>query len=57
MTELKRGPSPGWQPGRHHLTKIRVWSEFLHQCGIPDWKAEALAFEIWKLGQKIDTRT
>ena len=54
---VARGPSPTWQPGSHHRTKIKVWGEFLKQVGVPDHKAEAWAFEIWKLGQKIETRT
>lgn len=55
--ELKTGPSDTWRPGSHHLTKITVWGNYLESLGIPKYKAEAIAFALWKIGQKIETRT
>ena len=57
VKELKSGPSDTWRPSSHHLTKINVWGRYLEQLGIPKYKAEAIAFELWKLGQKVETRT
>lgn len=53
---IKTGPSDTWQPGGHHLTKIRAWSKWMQACGLPEHKADAWSFEMWKIGQKIDAR-
>lgn len=55
--DVVTGPSDTWRPSRHHLTKIRTWGHYLEHLGIPKYKAEAIAFELWKIGQKIETRT
>jgi len=53
--ELVTGPGENWLPGGHHLAKIKTWASFLEKLGIPRYKADAIAFELWKLGQKIDS--
>lgn len=53
--DLQTGPAEDWKPNAHHLRKIKVWSAFLETIGLPKYKADAIAFELWKLGQKVDT--
>ena len=51
--ELQTGPADNWQPSRTHLRVLQAWTETLHKLGIPN--AEAIAFELWKIKQKIES--
>lgn len=55
VDDLETGPSDTWRPGGHHLTKINAWGTWLESVGIPEYKAQAWAFELWKIGQKIES--
>jgi hypothetical protein len=52
---IKTGPSDTWRPSAHHLMKIRTSSKWMQTCGLPKHKADAWAFEIWKIHQRVDS--
>jgi hypothetical protein len=52
--EIRREPK--WPPGLHHQQQISLWTRWFEAVlGMSTHDASWCAFEIWKLGQKVNT--
>ena len=56
VNELAIGPGEDWQPGRRHLAVMEAWAQWMEACGLPQWKARAWAFELWKIKQRMEVK-
>lgn len=53
--ELAVGPSETWRPAARHLKRMDAWAKWMEMAGLPEWKARAWAFELWKIGQRAES--
>ena len=44
-----------WPTARRHQAKMRKWTrQLIIEFGVPQERAEKIAFKLWKLGQETE---